>query len=175
MMHFEPAAEADYPAIIELVNAAYRGKGSVESWNIETGIIEGTRLTESLLREDLEAKPDAHFLITRDPESRAIIGTVWLEPAKDDAWYLGLFTIAAALQRQHLGRALLSAAEDFVRTHEGRSIVMGVLNVREALIAWYERRGYRRTGETEPFPYGDDRFGTPLRDDLEFVILRKEL
>jgi ribosomal protein S18 acetylase RimI-like enzyme len=175
MIHLEPAAETDYPAIIELVNAAYRGKGIVASWNIETGIIEGTRLTESLLRDDLAAKPAAHFLITRDPESRAIIGTVWLEPAKDGVWYLGLFTIAPALQRQHLGRALLSAAEDFVRNHEGCSIVMGVLNVREALIAWYERRGYRRTGETEPFPYGDDRFGTPLRDDLEFVVLRKQL
>ena len=52
---------------------------------------------------------------------------------------------------------------------------MGVLNVRDALIAWYERRGYQRTGKTEPFPYGDNRFGTPLRDDLEFVILEKQL
>jgi hypothetical protein len=51
---------------------------------------------------------------------------------------------------------------------------MGVLCVRDALIAWYERRGYQRTGETEPYPYGDNRFGTPLRDDLEFVILRKQ-
>lgn len=52
---------------------------------------------------------------------------------------------------------------------------MGVLNVRSTLIAWYERRGYTRSGETEPFPYGDDRFGRPLRADLEFVVLRKRL
>lgn len=173
-MRLEYPAEADYPAIINLVNAAYRGHGAVESWNIESGIIEGTRLTDSLLREDLAAKPHAHFLVHRHPESRAIIGTVWLEPVDRDAWYLGLFTIDPALQRQHLGRALLSAAEGFAKERGARCIRMGVLNVRDALIAWYERRGYSRTGKTEPFPYGDNRFGKPLRDNLVFTILEKQ-
>src|SRR5579863_5596779 len=108
-MHLEPANEADYPAIINLVNAAYRGNGAVASWNIEAGIIEGTRLTDSLLRQDLAAKPHAHFLVTRDSKSHAIIGTAWLEPVKEGMWYLGLFTVAPALQKQHLGRTLLSA------------------------------------------------------------------
>lgn len=174
-MLLEHATEPDYPAIIDLVNAAYRGHGAVESWNIESGIIEGTRLTDSLLRQDLSAKPDAHFLVHRDPESRAIIGTVWLERVKEDVWYLGLFTVDPALQKQHLGRALLAAAEDFAQARGARTMRMGVLNVRYALIAWYERRGYSRTGTAEPYPYGDNRFGTPLRDDLEFVILEKKL
>lgn len=174
-MRLEPASEADFSAIIDLVNAAYRGNGSVASWNIETGIIEGTRLTESLLREDLAEKPNAHFLVTRDPESEAIIGTVWLEPKANGAWYLGLFTIDPARQKQQLGRALLSAAEGFAKARGASSIRMGVLSVRDALIAWYQRRGYTRTGETDPYPYGDNRFGTPLRDDLEFVILEKQL
>lgn len=174
-MLLEHAAEADYPEIIDLVNAAYRGRGAVASWNIETGIIAGTRLTDTLLREDLAAKPQAHFLVHRDLESRAIIGTVWLEPVGNGAWYLGLFTVSPALQKQHLGRALLSAAEEFAKSHGAGSIRMGVLSVRDTLIAWYERRGYARTGETEPYPYGDNRFGTPLREDLEFIILHKQL
>ena len=174
-MQLEHATEADYPAVIDLVNAAYRGKGAVESWNIETGIIEGTRLTDSLLRQDLAAKPHAHFLVTRDPASRSIIGTVWLEPVDDDVWYLGLFTIDPALQKQQLGRRLLSAAEEFAAARGARRIRMGVLSVRDALIAWYERRGYRRTGKTEPFPYGDDRFGRPLRENLVFAILEKQI
>jgi hypothetical protein len=52
---------------------------------------------------------------------------------------------------------------------------MNVVNVRDALIAWYLRRGYRKTGEAEPFPYGDARFGAPLRDDLRFLVLEKDL
>jgi hypothetical protein len=52
---------------------------------------------------------------------------------------------------------------------------MTVVNVRDSLIAWYGRRGYALTGETQPFPYGDERFGRPLRGDLQFVVLEKEL
>jgi len=50
-----------------------------------------------------------------------------------------------------------------------------VIRQRDELIAWYERRGYRRTGRTEPFPYGDERAGIPKQDDLEFVVMEKEL
>lgn len=57
----------------------------------------------------------------------------------------------------------------------GVEVRMTVVNLRDTLIAWYGRRGYVLTGETEPFPYGDDRFGAPTRQDLEFVILRKRL
>ena len=174
-MLLEHAEPADFPAIINLVNAAYRGTGAVESWNIEAGIIEGTRLTDSLLREDLAAKPHAHFLVTRDANTGAVIGTVWLEPVEKDAWYLGLFTVDPAIQNQQLGRRLLSSAEEFAKERGARFIRMGVLSVRDTLIAWYERRGYHRTGETEPYPYGDNRFGTPLRNDLKFVILQKQL
>jgi hypothetical protein len=52
---------------------------------------------------------------------------------------------------------------------------MNVVNVRDALIAWYVRRGYNKTGETEPFSYGDDRFDAPLRDDPSFLVLEKKL
>jgi len=52
---------------------------------------------------------------------------------------------------------------------------MTVVNIRDTLIAWYQRRGYVLTGETRPFPYGDSRFGEPRRDDLSFVVLEKHL
>jgi ribosomal protein S18 acetylase RimI-like enzyme len=174
-MVFSPAVEADYPAIVDLVNLAFRGFGPAASWNIESGIIEGKRLNESLLREDLAAKPGAHLLTHRDEADDALLGTVWLYPEKDNAWYLGLLTVRPDLQNRQLGRRLLSAAEDFAKGHGAACIRMTVVNVRDALIAWYERRGYTLTGETQPFPYGDERFGKPLRDDLHFVVLEKKL
>jgi len=167
--------ESDYPEIVALANLAYRGGGATESWNVEAGIIEGSRLSESQLREDLAAKPHAHLLLYRDTPDGPLLGTVWLEPQSDGIWYLGLFTIHPDLQNRQLGRTLLAAAEDFARTQGGKTIRMTVLNVRTALIAWYERRGYAKTGDTVPFPYGDDRFGTPLRDDLCFVVLERDL
>jgi len=174
-MLLEYATEADYPEIIKLVNAAYRGvDDAVRSWNLESGILEGTRTDDSLLREEASA-PGAHLLVHRDSEDRSILGTVLLVPAEHGPWYLGMLTVRPALQNRQLGRTFLAAAEDFARSRGACSICLGVLNVRDTLIAWYERRGYARTGKTEPFPYGDNRFGKPLRDDLEFVMLEKTL
>jgi ribosomal protein S18 acetylase RimI-like enzyme len=80
------------------------------------------------------------------------------------------------LQGRGLGRRLLAGAEQDARTRwDTCAIVMTVIAQRAELIAWYERRGYRATGETEAFPYGDLRFGEPQRPDLHFVVLRKRL
>jgi ribosomal protein S18 acetylase RimI-like enzyme len=179
------ATEADYPAIIDLANIAYRGTGPSASWNVESGIIEGQRLNESLLREDVDGKPDGHLLTCRDQsepnetsetrKGETLLGCVWLEPKAHGTWYLGLLAVQPDLQKRQLGRNLLAAAEDYARERGARHIRLGVLMVRDVLIAWYERRGYTKTGQTQPFPYGDDRFGKPLRDDLHFVMLEKEI
>jgi ribosomal protein S18 acetylase RimI-like enzyme len=174
-MLLHPAVEADYAAIVDLANLAFRGSGSIASWNTEAVFIEGQRLDESLLREDLAAKHEAQLLTYRDDPDGALLGSVWLDKRKDEVWNLGLLTIRPDLQNRQLGRALLAAAEEFAKERGGRRIRMTVVNVRDSLIAWYERRGYRLTGETQPFPYGDERYGRPLRDDLHFVVLVKDL
>ena len=100
---------------------------------------------------------------------------MWLDPANDDVWNLGLLTVRPDLQNKQLGRTLLTAAEDLAKERGAHRICMTVVNVRTTLIAWYERRGYALSGETRPFPYGDERFGRPLRADLHFVVLQKDL
>ncbi|HEX4321439.1 MAG TPA: GNAT family N-acetyltransferase [Acidobacteriaceae bacterium] len=106
------ARESDFAAIIELANRAYRATGPVSSWNSEEGILEGQRLNESLLREDLAAKPEANLLLWREdagdatPGDGELLGTVWLEPKEDGAWYLGLLTVRPDRQNQQLGRTL---------------------------------------------------------------------
>jgi GNAT superfamily N-acetyltransferase len=176
-MLLRPALESEYAAVVELVNRAYRGSGddTVASWNIETGIVGGQRLDESLLREELATKPGALMLTCRDEADGPLLGSVWLQPKQDGVWYLGLLTVRPDLQNRQMGRTLLAAAEDYARQHGASRIRLTVLNVRDTLIAWYGRRGYFATGETEPFPYGDERFGKPLRDDLHFVAFEKDI
>jgi len=65
-MFLHPAVEADYAGIVDLANLAYRGSGSRASWNTEAVFIEGQRLDDSLLREELAAKPGAQLLTYRD-------------------------------------------------------------------------------------------------------------
>lgn len=174
-MILRPVMEADFAEVVALANLAYRGTGAGASWNVEEGIVEGQRLNDALLREELAAKPNGALLVWRDTEDGPLLGTAWLNPEADGVWYLGLLTVRPDRQNRQLGRTLLAAAEGYARECGGKRIRMTVLHVREGLIAWYERRGYARTGETEPFPYEDERFGKPLRDDLHFIVLERAI
>jgi ribosomal protein S18 acetylase RimI-like enzyme len=166
------AREEDHHEVVALANRAYRGAGG---WNAETGLIEGERTSLDFLRSDLAEDPEARLLIHRDSATGTLDACVRLAPKGSGIWHLGLLAVLPDLQARRLGRRVLAAAEDHVREHGGTTIRMGVVNLRDTLIAWYERRGYCRTGEQEAFPYGDERFGRPLRDDMSFVVLEKVL
>jgi ribosomal protein S18 acetylase RimI-like enzyme len=115
------------------------------------------------------------LLVWRDEVAKELLGSVWLEPKDGGLWYMGLLAVHPDRQGQQLGRQMLEASETAMRERGGKKVVISVVNVRERLVGWYERRGYVRTGEMKPFPYGDARVGRPLRDDLEFVVLEKVL
>jgi GNAT superfamily N-acetyltransferase len=169
---FYPTTDEDVPRIVALMNSAYRGAGTA-GWSTEEPYLAGDRIREDLLRADRLAKPEASLLKWEDSEGGGLLGCVWIEPLNEDVWYLG--SLATDPTRQKSGLGKLSAAGQWVGQRGGKRIRMNVVNVREALIAWYVRRGYHKTGETEPFPYGDDRYGAPLRDDLSFLVLEKDL
>ena len=167
------ATLADIPAVVALMDRAYRAGGLDAGWTTEAGYIAGSRTTASLIREEMLARPDAALLL--HVGDGGLLGCVRVEPRDGGTWYLGSLAIEPRQQNRRLGRALLAEAEDWIRTRGGREVAMTVVHLRAELIAWYRRRGYDPTGETEPFPYGDDRFGVPRRDDLHFVALRKAL
>lgn len=168
------ASDADVPAVVSLINLAFRARGDEAGWSIKEEYIEGTRITEDLLREDMAAKPHATLLQWRGADG-SLLGCVWLEPVRGGVWYLGLLAIPPGNQNGGLGRKLLASAESWALERGATEIQMTVVNLRVALIDWYKRRGYVQTGQTKPFPYGDNRFGRPKRNDLYFVVLRKEL
>ncbi len=170
-----PAADGDIPEIARLINRAYRGSGGSSGWSHEEAYLTGDRTTEERLRADILANPLAVLLKWVDEPHATLSGCVWLEPAGGDAWYLGSLAIDPDRQNGGLGRSILAAAEDWIRERDGKRVRMKVINMRETLIAWYIRRGYSKAGATDPFPYGDDSFGRPLRDDLCFVVLEKVL
>jgi ribosomal protein S18 acetylase RimI-like enzyme len=183
------ARREDAAALSALVNSAYRGDSSRVGWTTEAELLGGQRTDQEALRDFIaagETAGDRVLLVHERAASRATDGAaagagwpidacVQLERHGDEA-YLGMFTVRPTLQGGGLGRRLLAGAEQDARRRWGVTAVhMTVIAQRAELIAWYERRGYRATGETAPFPYGDARFGEPLRPDLHFVVLRKAL
>lgn len=169
------ATDADVPAIVQLMNVAFRATGPGASWNSEAHIIDGDRTTEALLRAELAERPEVALFVWRADSDGAILGCFSLQPETNGTWYLGTLSVDPRLQNSGFGRQLLTAAEDWAAEHGAHVIRLKVVNARDTLIAWYVRRGYRLTGETQPFPYEDRRFGTPRRDDLVFVLLERQI
>jgi ribosomal protein S18 acetylase RimI-like enzyme len=165
-----PATAPDFPSIVALMNTAFRGK---DGWSVEGDYITGERTNISLLRE--ETAKGTLYLLAHDAATSTLQGCVSLQPASPEKWYLGSLTVLPTQQNTGFGRELLTAAEQYAAANGARIIEITVVQVRESLIAWYERRGYRRTGESRPFPYSDTRYGTPTRPDLHFVVLEKHL
>ncbi len=168
---------ADLADVADLVNAAYRGEGGRTGWTSEVGMVDGQRTTTSALKQDL-ARPGAiSILVMRD--AKDLLACVRLERTTgfrgQRICCIGMLAVRPGAQDRGLGRAMVQRAEAEGLGMGAQIARMTVVSVRESLIAWYERQGYRRTGETERFPYEDARFGAPLRSDLEFVVLEKPL
>lgn len=175
MSLLSPYQDHELADLALLVNSAYRGELAEKGWTSESYLLGGQRTDETTLRADLAASPGSTLLTLRDAEDATPHACVWIEPGEDDAWYVGMVTVSPLRQAGGIGRTMLEAAEAYAKERGAKRMTMTVISVRDTLIAWYERRGYRLTGDTEPFPYGDERFGVPQRDDLHFVIMEKAL
>ena len=172
-MHLEPATTADLPALHALIESAYRGETARRGWSHEADLLGGQR-TDLAALEAMLADPAQHLLVLRDNEE--LRACVAVTDKGDGLAYVGMLTVDPVRQSAGLGRVILAAAEDHAGAHfAAKRIEMTVIGQRGELIAWYERRGYARTGEQRPFPAHDPRFGLPQRDDLYFVVLEKTL
>jgi GNAT superfamily N-acetyltransferase len=171
-MDLRQVTPGELAVVAALVNTAYRGG---EGWTTEAAYITGQRTDAETLGRDLAALPQAQLLVLPDAEGVSLIACVWLEPAEPQVWYLGMLTVRPDLQEQQLGRRLLEAAERRAVELGAIRMRITVVNVRDGLIAWYQRRGYALTGETRTFPYEAASFGVPQRPDLAFVVLEKPL
>ena len=125
-----------------------------------------------MLRADI-VRPRSRVLLLEDQGRLLACAHVAEE---DGAGYFGMFAVLPSAQGRGIGNRVLAEAERVAREDWGlERMRMTVIDLRSELIAWYQRRGYVRTGVFKPFPYGDERFGRPKRDDLRFEVLEKAL
>jgi len=158
---------------VALVESAYRGDASRVGWTTEADLLDGQRTDAEAVTEIVRARDSAILLAEADGE---LMACCQLERRPLAVAYFGMFSVQPGGQGQGVGQRVLAEAERIARDEwAATTMIMTVLAQRTELIAWYERRGYRRTGERRPFPYGDERYGIPRRPDLVFEVLAKLL
>jgi ribosomal protein S18 acetylase RimI-like enzyme len=169
-MQIAQAGIADIPALVKLLNGAYRGQGSKQGWTTEADMVSGDLRTEEDNMIELMHLPDAIFLKYTN-EKDQIEGCVFLDK-RQDKLYLGMLSVLPALQSKGTGKKLMAASEDYARRLNCPAVFMRVISTRAELIAWYERQGYYKTGETQPFE--DSKYGTATVP-IEFIVMQKDL
>jgi GNAT superfamily N-acetyltransferase len=170
---FRRAVPADVEPVVALVESAYRGDASRRGWTSEADLLDGQRTDRREVSELLD-DPAARLVLACEADE--VVACVLVRREAAGIAHIGLFAVRPARQGKGIGAVLLACAEHVAREEHGATRAeMTVIEQRPELIAWYARRGYRMTGKTEPFPYGNERFGRPRRDDLRFLVLEKTL
>lgn len=171
------AESRDVAPLHQLIESAYRGDSARRGWTHEADLLGGQRTDLAALATILDDPHQALLVLVASPATDSgVAACVVVADLGQGLSYLGMLAVDPARQAGGIGARLISAAEAHARRHFGaRRIEMTVISHRAELIAYYQRRGYALTGETRPFPYGDRRFGDPMVDTLEFVVLEKPL
>ncbi|MFI5346278.1 MAG: GNAT family N-acetyltransferase [Elusimicrobiota bacterium] len=173
MICFRTAAAPDADVLVALVNSGYRGESSKKGWTTEADLLGGQRTDADKIREMIAAKDSRVELAFN--EAGDLLACVHLKKEKDGSCYLGMLTVDPNRQAGGIGKSLMAHSEELARAWGCIRMRMTVISVRSELIAYYERRGYAKTGATEPFPENDPRFGLPKVRGLMFVELVKPL
>ncbi|MDB5087467.1 MAG: family N-acetyltransferase [Mucilaginibacter sp.] len=164
------AIQTDIPELNVLVNSAYRGETSKQGWTTEADLLDGLRIDEETLNGYFD-DPSITILKNTD-DNGSINGCVYLE-LRGQKLYIGMFSVSPVLQGKGIGRDLLLAAETHAKQANINTLTMTVISVRHELICWYERRGYKATGEMQPF-HVEKKFGV-ARQPIELVVLEKSI
>ena len=153
MLLFHQAELSEAGDIAQLVNSAYRGESSRAGWTTEADLLEGLRTTTQEVASIIQ-REDAFILIgvERD-EIVASICCEWQALAGHNTAHFGMIAVKPKLQNKGYGKAMIAAAEAMTaRRWRVVGYHMAVISIRHALIEFYEKLGYERTGEFVAFP-----------------------
>lgn len=170
-----PAIPDDGPEVLKLVNGAYRGDSSRAGWTTEADLVGDQRIDLPGLLVKIN-DPSGKLLVAYDEAGKLASCCEIRRQAGKDVGYFGMFAVDPQRQGGGIGRQVMEAAEKYAKeTLELTRLEMTVIWTRKELLEWYERLGYRKTGERQPFPYHDPTQGRPLRDDLYFEVIVKDI
>lgn len=106
-----------------------------------------------------------------------MVGTIKIDVVAENIAEFGLFAVDPDMQSAGFGKKLLQYAQDYAKEKLRRTVgQVLVISVRDDIIAWYEREGFKRTGQFEEFPPPEANCGVSISgEELRLAVLRKNL
>lgn len=172
-IQFRVATETDAPQIQSLVEAAFQADDIRPNWTADVALNHSFRLPEEVVRSII-TDPKGAFLMATNSDGE-LIGAVAIYRRDEEVARIAHLALEQKYQRSGLGRFILSHAEKHIAETWGvKRIGLNAVSTRLQLIAWYERRGFVKTGEKSPFPF-ERVMELDLPKDLHFVEMEKVL
>lgn len=133
-----------------LVNACYRGELSQLGWTSEAHLVTGERTNPTHLQQLMAVPGHDLFFYTHPTYPSIPLASFAWEDRQQDA-YIGMLSVFPMLQGQGWGKEILETAKNKAKAQGKKRLLMTVLSERAELIAFYQRRGYVKTGAVLAF------------------------
>lgn len=169
-IQFRIATLEDAPQLQQLLQAAFRAEDSRYDWigspELATGFTMDIEDVTSMITQS-----ESNFILAI--AQGGLAGCVGVRKRSPNYARLCFLAVDPDRHRRGLGRQVLAHGEDYCRREFGADqFGLDALCTRKALILWYERQGYRKTGEITPFP--DQKLnGRDRSEDVWFVEMEK--
>lgn len=172
-LQFRIATPADAAQLQELVQSAFQAEDSRERWTGDTELSKRFRIGVDKVMVSI-TKPDSATLMATN-DGGVLVASLELSKRSADLARLSMLAVDRCYHGGGIGHQVLAYAEEYCRREWGvKKLGPNSLSTRQALVAWYERCGFERTGELSPFPR-DHFTDLALPEDLCFVELDKDL
>ena len=188
-----PALTTDIPALTVLINRCYLFE---EGWTSESELVGGIRTNQNEIQSVIEDE-NQHFFVYPQTNSEheavetdELLGCINIGMENDGA-YIGFFAVNPELQGSGVGSIMLEKAEILAqsylteqrltkqkerdKTADKKPIKMLVLKGRDKMLAYYQRRGYVCTGNTQSFSNNDSKGSNSKDSELHFTEIAKAI
>lgn len=163
------ANESDASAIAKLVNSAYRPSSDSAGWTHEAELVAGERTSSAQVAETIK-RPNSAILV--GSENSEIVACVHIEKEGNNS-HIGMLAVSPTLQASGIGKQMLTLAENYaIETFGTEKFILVVVSARSELIAFYLRRGYKKTGSVMDYPLSEG-VGIPKDPALKIEVLEK--
>ncbi|KAH8689429.1 acyl-CoA N-acyltransferase [Talaromyces proteolyticus] len=173
-LQFRIATADDASKVQQIVQSAFQTNDSRPDWTGNVELASKFRIPVEEVQAKI-ANPDITTFVALDADKdNALVGCIDVSKRGTDYARISMLAVDDSYQRGGVGRQVLAYAEDYCRRTWGtEKFSLNALSTRKALIEWYNRRGYRKTG-TSPFPFREALEGiSGLPDDLCFIEMEK--